>query len=383
MEAPTSARAGAPDAGAKKAWAMARRRRLSVFSLSFLDVMSCGFGAVVLIFLIINHETEEDARLVNKDRLAEIRLLDYQVQNGERDLFELKERLVGLLQRLSDSNRKLVSTKADVDQARRTFEDLDRKSAAQRETLQKLSSDVETREQELARLREIEKANEGGRVRAFAGEGDRQYLTGLKVGGRNIVIAVDASASMLDDTIVNVLRRRNMPDERQRQAPKWRRAVRTVEWLAAQLPLDADFQVFAFNTETFSLAPGDGERWLALGDGRSLADAMDALNALKPAKGTSLSRLTAKLAALNPLPDNVYLVTDSLPTQGDSAPRRATISGSARLDLFRDALRKLPPQVPINVILFPMEGDPLASAAFWNLARTSGGAYMAPSRDWP
>ena len=30
-----------------------------------------------------------------------------------------------------------------------------------------------------------------------------------------------------------------------------------------------------------------------------------------------------------------------------------------------------------------MEGDSLASAAFWNLARTSGGAYMGPSRDWP
>ena len=362
---------------------MARRRRLSVFSLSFLDVMSCGFGAVVLIFLIINHETEEDARVVNKDRLAEIRLLDYQVQNGEQDLFELKERLEGLLQRLSDSSRKLVSTEADVQQARRAFQEVDSKSTAERETLERLSSDVETREEEVARLREIEAANDGGRVRAFAGEGDRQYLTGLKVGGGNILIAVDASASMLDDTIVNILRRRNMPDERQRQAPKWRRAVRTVEWLAAQLPLDASFQVFAFNTETISLVPGSGDQWVPLGDGRPLSDAMDALNELKPTKGTSLSRLTAKLAALNPLPDNVYLVTDSLPTQGDRSPRRATISGSDRLELFRDALRKLPPQVPINVILFPMEGDPLASAAFWNLARTSGGAYMAPSRDWP
>ena len=72
---------------------MRAKRRLSVFSLSFLDVMSCGFGAVVLIFLIINHETEEKAKVVNKDLLAEIRLLDYQVRNGEEDLFELKERL--------------------------------------------------------------------------------------------------------------------------------------------------------------------------------------------------------------------------------------------------------------------------------------------------
>ena len=83
-------------------------------------------------------------------------------------------------------------------------------------------------------------------MRGFAGEGDRQYLTGLKVGGSNILIAVDVSASMLDETILNVLRRRNMPEARQRMAPKWQRAVSTVEWLSAQLPLDAglpDFHV--------------------------------------------------------------------------------------------------------------------------------------------
>ena len=33
---------------------MRKRRRNVGFSLAFLDVMSCGFGAVVLIFLIIN-----------------------------------------------------------------------------------------------------------------------------------------------------------------------------------------------------------------------------------------------------------------------------------------------------------------------------------------
>ena len=69
---------------------MARRRETNIFSLSFLDVMSCGFGAVVLIFLIINHATEKEAAVVNQDLLAEIRLLDYQVQNGEKDLVELQ-----------------------------------------------------------------------------------------------------------------------------------------------------------------------------------------------------------------------------------------------------------------------------------------------------
>ena len=57
----------------------------------------------------------------------------------------------------------------------------------------------------------------------------------MKIGGRNIVIAVDTSASMLDNTVVNIIRRRNMSDEQKRVAPKWQRAIRTVEWLSAQL----------------------------------------------------------------------------------------------------------------------------------------------------
>jgi hypothetical protein len=35
----------------------ARRRPLTVFSLSFLDAMTCGFGAVVLLYMVINAAT--------------------------------------------------------------------------------------------------------------------------------------------------------------------------------------------------------------------------------------------------------------------------------------------------------------------------------------
>ena len=38
---------------------MAKRRELSIFNLSFLDIMSCGFGAVILIFVIINNASQE------------------------------------------------------------------------------------------------------------------------------------------------------------------------------------------------------------------------------------------------------------------------------------------------------------------------------------
>ena len=359
------------------------RRRLNVFSLSFLDVMSCGFGAVVLIFLIINHATEDDTQVINEDLLAEIRLLDYQVQEGEKELFELIEDLQDTEQKIDNADNRLITTRAEILKQRDALELLEADSLAKIEDLAELQTDVEEREKELERLKAQEAASEGGKVLQIEGEGNRQYLTGLRVGGEHIVIAIDASASMLDDSIVNVLRRRNMSDERKRKAAKWQRAIATVDWLASQLPLEAKFQMVAFNTEVESLVTPGGLDWEPVNDGRMLRESLARLRERVPDKGTSLENLVLKLREFTPLPDNVYLITDSLPTQGTRPPRKATISGNDRLELFRDARVKLPNQIPINVIMFPMEGDPYAAAAYWNLARATGGAYLAPSRDWP
>ena len=97
----------------------------------------------------------------------------------------------------------------------------------------------------------------------------------------------------------------------------------------------------------------------------------------------SLENLALKIADLSPLPDNLYLISDGLPTQGTRAPRGNTVSGRQRMSFFRDAIGRIPPNIPINVILLPMEGDPLAAAAYWDLSQISGGAFLAPSDDWP
>ncbi|MEM1435636.1 MAG: VWA domain-containing protein [Pseudomonadota bacterium] len=359
------------------------RRRMSVFSMSFLDVMSCGFGAVILIFLIINHESSEDAKTYNQDQLSEVRLLDYQVQQGEKDLLALREQLEETLQNLAQSQQSLASIEEDVTRNQTALAELDAISAAERESQDELSSDIEARQEELDRLKAQNEANAGNRARTVEGEGDRQYLTGLRIGGKHIVVAIDVSASMLDDTIVNVLIRRNMSDERRRAAPKWQRAIRTAEWIVAQLPLDAEFEFLTFNTETTSLLGEETGNWRPVSDARALDTAIDTLKEKVPEEGTSMIKLFEVIGQLSPLPDNVYLVTDSLPTQGEREPRRTTVSGRDRMDLFRAALRKLPKQVPLNVIMFPMEGDPQSAAAFWNVARTTGGSYISPSRDWP
>lgn len=220
-------------------------------------------------------------------------------------------------------------------------------------------------------------------MRAFLGDGDRQYLTGLRMGGARILILVDSSASMLDASIVNVVRRRHLPAAEQRASAKWRRAVASVEWLVSQLPPAGEFQIYTFNTTAQPLVEGSAGRWLRNRDAPTLDRAIARLNEIVPQGGTSLYQAFRAAEGLRPAADNLILLTDGLPTQGAKRPSGSTVSGRDRLRLFERAVQVLAPGVPVNTLLFPMEGDPLAAAAYWKLAVLTRGSFISPARDWP
>jgi hypothetical protein len=213
----------------------------------------------------------------------------------------------------------------------------------------------------------------GRSLRPFPGQGDRQYLTGVKMGGQRILILVDASASMLDDTVVGVIRRRNMSGAEKLRAPKWRQAVATVDWLTANLPPASRVQVYVFNESAGPLLDGTQGTWLEAGDIERLNQALDQLRRLTPEKGTSLINAFEALAKM----------TDGLPTMGKDKPWGNRVSADKRLSLFREAVKRLPAGLPVNVILFPMEGDPMAASEFWRLAVDTRGSFMCPAKDWP
>jgi hypothetical protein len=350
--------------------------------MSFLDVMSCGFGAIVLLYIMMIHVQDPGTKKIKQSQLSEIRKLDFEVEQGQANLTQLSQSINATQRRLDESTRRRLAILSQMSERREAADAQEGQTIAQKEDLAKLRADVESREEEVKRLEAKAKESEGTKARSFVGEGDRQYLTGLKIGGQHILLAIDTSASMLDDTIVNVIRRRNMSDESKRDAPKWRRAVRTVEWLAAQFPLDSQFQIYAFNADSKSVVDGTSGQWIDVSNAKDLERAVDAVKAAIPAGGTSLLNLATAAAALSPAPDNIYLVTDGLPTLGKSASHEGTISGKQRLELFREATKHFP-KVPINVIMFPLEGDPLASSSYWDLAQSTTGAYLVPSKDWP
>ena len=220
--------------------------------------MAGGFGAVVILFLIINHAIESDEETVVREILSESRLLDFREQQSLEDLAALRERVAELTKRLSETKEVLKQTTDEVNERNATLDEMMTRAKEDKDTLEQIKLEIDRRRKAVEKLQQNEDSQES--TIYVAGQGDRQYLTGLFLGGRHILIALDASASMLDDTIVNVLRRRNMAVERQLESPKWQRAIRTVEWLVANIPLDSQFQIAKFNNET-EFVVGNGS-WL-------------------------------------------------------------------------------------------------------------------------
>ncbi len=362
-----------------------RKRRFDTFSLSFLDCMSCGFGAVVLFFMIISATMTVRQDELNKKISERADSLKVEVSAGELNLVELRNRIDQTEKETVEAQglaRRIVALLA---QKREELARLDKDTTSQEDHINKLKADLKQLEEANRRLAaaSASPSDLGDRIRQIEGEGKRQYLTGLKVGGRRVMVLLDTSASMLDETIVNVIRRRNMPDAQKIRAPKWQRALRTVEWVVAQFDPETKFQIVSFNTQAVSVLPDTDGEWLEAADPEVVESAMTATRRLIPENGTSLHHPFAAARAMNPPPDNIILIVDSLPTQGESAPLRDTVSGRARLRNFNKSLDKLPGGVPVNVILFPMVGDAAASTAYWRLAQQTDGSYLSPARDWP
>ena len=363
---------------------MARKKRaFTTFNLSFLDIMSCGFGAVVLVFLIMNHSIEQQSVELNQNLLSEVTLLEEDITDGEDGLVRLRNTLSEVDLQMVEAQGLATRITDDMDNYEALIEDLKRDGYTDSSDIDSLKAEIQSLESEVKKLREAAKQDSGDSARTFVGEGNRQYLTGLNLGGRHIAILLDVSSSMLADKVVNIIRLRNMDGAIQRRADKWDRTLNTVDWLTAQLPVGSKYQVIKFNTKASPALTGTDGKWLEVANQPQLEKMSAELRKITPSGGTSLANAFIALQQLSPAPDNIFLLTDGLPTQGSTPSQGSKVSGQQRQKLYRDAIRQLPRNVPVNIILAPMEGDPMAASEFWQLAQVSRGSFLSPSKDWP
>ncbi len=367
---------------------MARRRReAEIFSMSFLDCMSCGFGAVILFFMIINAQVKETTEDDPDDLMAETRKLEIEILEGRKNMVLARNTIEELETTKETAQGQIDRILALIEELRAELAEYDDDTLAEIERVERLQSDIESLEEQVERLLKLaeEEEADGSRIRSFddEGQGSRQYLTGLKLDGKRTLILVDRSASMLDDTIVNILRRRNMPDADKLRSVKWRQVVATVDWLTAQIRPGTEFQIYMFNNVVEPVIEGSAGTWLKADDGTQLTEAVRVLQGTVPSNGTNMQAAFAVARQLEPQPDNIILLADGLPTMDAPTSTSTTVSSGQRLSLFRDAVRELPGNVPVNVMLYPLEGDYEAPIVYWSLAFSSGGSLVSVSRDWP
>lgn len=350
--------------------------------LSFLDCICCGFGAVILLFMIVDHASEQQRQPGNEQALTRVASLEDRVMDEKQTLLLQQAALEDVEAATRRAQAEAERLRQQIQQQQERQPDLEAAERAGRTRLEALQAELRVLESQVEAQRAQANDPAGNAIREVEGDGQQQYLSGLRVEGRRILILVDASASMLGYTIVDAVRRRNLDAERRRRAPKWQRAVAAADWMSAQIPEASQFQLIAFDTRAEPTVSGTAGQWLPAREGTRLDEAIQGLRQRAPEQGTSLYAAFRAAAALQPAPDAIYLITDGLPTQGAQVTS-GTVTGRQRLRHFNAAVGQLPRGVPVHVLLLPMEGDPQAPGAYWNLARVSGGTFLAPSRDWP
>lgn len=358
-----------------------RKRVISEQGLSFLDAISCGFGAVILLFIIVDHAVLQVNQPGSESQMTRVEALEDAVLDEKQALLMQQAALDDVREATRLAQAEAERLRQQIRQQRERQPNLEGVQAASRTRLQQMQAELLALESEVAAMRAQANDPAGDAIREVQGDGRQQYLSGLSVQGQRILILVDASASMLSETIVDAIRRRNQSEASRLQAPKWRRALAAADWMSAQIPADSQFQILSFNTEV--RAPhGTANRWLSARGGTDISAAIRGLRQTVPADGTRLYAAFDAARALKPAPDAIYLITDGLPTQGAQA-RRGAVSGAQRLRNFNEAVARLPGGAPVHTLLLPMEGDPRAAGAYWNLGRATGGSMLTPSRDWP
>ena len=348
---------------------MPKQRRNIAFSLSFLDIMACGFGAVTLLFLIVRHNGTEiqnpDAKVA-----AELAMLKQDIKAAEQQRALLQNSL-------EDSTRELNEAQTASKRIAEKSKEFEVSKRENQEVIDRTATEVVELDLELDEMEDSNLDNSRS-----DGTGSRELLSGLKMSGERVLILVDGSASMLADNLAGVVLRITGTEEQRRESAKWKWTVNFVDWILTKLPIQSRFQIYIFNTEVTAVIKDTQNEWLDASDPRIKDLARNGLAAHVPELGTSLEKAFAAIREFEPLPDNIFLLTDGLPTQGAQAPKRNLVTAKERRKLYDKAVKALPRSIPVNSILFPMEGDPGAAKAYWELAAATQGAFLSPSTDW-
>lgn len=350
-----------------------KRKETEQYGLSFLDCICCGFGAVLLLFVLTSGKRAN----VSKGQVTNVQEIVQRLQSSIEAERQRADEIRSSIEQRTDEIGNVVQQK----------ESLERQVVSREEQLSLLLDEVSNIEDELRKRMEDAEAlptvDEMPPL-PLPNPQRRQFLTNFRLEGERLLILVEASGGMLDMTIDGAVDWSRRPVEERRQAPKWKQTMDMVRWFLANISPSSRYQVAFFNDRTRPLLAGARmEDWLDPLNTTATERMMDAINDYVPSGPANLERAFQTINGMELLPDNIILIMDGLPTGADSVGAGQVVDENTRIQMFLAALRVKPPNVPFNILLLPFEGDPHAAIFFWSLANYSQGTMITPHREWP
>ena len=356
---------------------MLTKRREGGFNLAFLDVMACGLGAVLLILIIVNFNNDTPIPSDEVEKLAQ-------------ELAATQNQSQSLASSISNQAKEVSNQEASANQQATRIAQL----TIQQNALQQAIADKQAVLAELEDAVAAAAPQTADDVIALPSVGEETYLLGLLVEGSNIGILIDASASMTDEGLIDIIKRKLSSDVIKKSGPKWQRTLNIARWIIARLPQNSRVAVASFNESAQMLGANSTT---SANVSTNIQALVADINALVPQKGTNLQEGLETLRRAMPNMTDLYIITDGLPSlvnpnSGFSNSRncnpllgkQATITGACRVAAMQHTLNNNQiAGVRTNIILLPLEGDPQAAALYWQWASVTGGTFISPAGTWP
>ncbi|MXZ56720.1 MAG: hypothetical protein F4227_10700 [Gammaproteobacteria bacterium] len=363
------------------------------FGLSFLDVLSCGLGASILLLLLLKHGVAEVASDSTRDVAARHTRVQQQLDDRLAEKAALEAELLVSQNQLREA---VENREALTEQQKKSQQDL----LEQLSALSQARSDLDAAKETVTDLQAQREAQRAVAEEAESVAGQTGQLGGIRVRSDGVVILLDRSASMLDHSLVEIVRLRAAHPHYRNTASKWVTARNTVGWAFKHVDIGNSFQVLTFSDTVTDMsgkeiATGARLTWLTRGDpGNTFREIQQTILKTEADGPTNLEAAFEAISTLDPKPKQVILITDGLPTvpgsvrlrsiRGCSSPAR--LSPECRGRIFDRAVKLFErefPKTEISTILLPLEGDAGAMRKYWTFASDSGGRVLTPAPNWP
>lgn len=167
---------------------MSRRRNVEVFSMSFLDCICCGFGAIILLLVIT--KTAEPVILEESTRELDglVLQLREQVHEIRGETTVLNRELVSRRDQLAEQKQKLARLQGDLSYVRGQFEASQQDAEIANKLQERLASARQSLSEEMQRLL-------GAEYRRKASD---TTVGGIPVDSEYIIFVIDTSGSMFN-----------------------------------------------------------------------------------------------------------------------------------------------------------------------------------------